>query len=1231
MRKPPSRFDRALRPLLWVLAAVLIPLAVVVGLGRELFPLVSQQKDRIEAELVTRAGLYVRLGELEGGWRGLRPVINARDVVLYHPDEPEQQLLVLPRLQLKMDWWATLRDFSPRLSITLEGLAITVLLDETGRIQIKELMPLGVTDPAAAEKRLRWVLAQPELSLVESTVNWQVRPGQAQQIRDIRLQQARGRQDYRLQLDFRHQGSDAEQQLLLQVNGDPLSWQRLHWRAYLRLNDLTSWHAWAAWLPPDWQVENLSGQASVWMTGEPEQPLPTIWVQAESVHALLHVPVLGRVQLAGLEGRLQAQVIGEDQGQAPTWFLALDDLRGEIDGEPLPVNRLHVRQAGEGWQLAAGRVRLGPALALLRRQVTLPDTLQKSFDELQPDAVLTRLNLQLSRAADASWQWQQAQAEFKGLQWAATGQLPGASNLAGWFTATPHGGLAYLDSRELIADLRQVFREPTTLTRLTGGVRWLRQSEGWHVDSGLLRMVNPDADAVAQLSLSWPDQGEPSLELLARLQRGRVDSAYRYVPWPSAGDHTLAWLQRALKAGEVRQGDFLFSGHLAAGDRPGRFEMRLPVSAAELDYVPGWPAVKQLQGVVAIRGRALTVTAPSAQIMTARASQLQAHIPDLAKSVLAVDAMLDMDLADLQRLFVASPLQARTRGLTDVMTLSGPAKGQLSLSVPLRTGEVTVSVDAEMAGADVQLPKHRLHLRELRGPVSFHSERGLTADGLQGLLWGDKPARVSLQGDSRRNSWWRQQVVVDAPAPVSALANWSGLPLTSWMSGETSATARIDIPVAAPGAIQLQVNSDLQGLRSRMPAPLDKPAAQRLPVRYQGTIGSLQDRALVEVSGLGQISLDWQGAKLRAVQVGLGQGTRAVANPGLSLAVNWPALDVNAWQAWWAQPATRDMLAAGTSSLPLSELVLQVGRAEVGSWQLQQVRATVTPQEDAWRIQLSQLRMADRPQLGQLSGEAVVARQTRAWILKPLVVKAAAARFEGELAWREGRQSRTQLSGDLQTDNLGVFLTQLAVPPFLEAGKSRLSLDVTWPGSPEDFALQQLNGSFKAEVGKGRLKESGGINLLTRGFGLLNAGNLMRRLKLDFTDITRKGLNFDQIKLQGQLEKGIANPAGFDLTGPTVNISGKGWVDVGQQTLAQELRVGVPVSSAVPVVAGFLAGPIVGGALVAADLLLDKQLAKVTSLRYRVSGPWHDLKLDDEALELPPGVNVDALLESAQP
>ena len=68
MRRIITKLDQTLHATLWLLAFTLIPLAVVVGLGREFFPLVANQKAWLEQTLSEQAGVYVRIGDLEGSW-----------------------------------------------------------------------------------------------------------------------------------------------------------------------------------------------------------------------------------------------------------------------------------------------------------------------------------------------------------------------------------------------------------------------------------------------------------------------------------------------------------------------------------------------------------------------------------------------------------------------------------------------------------------------------------------------------------------------------------------------------------------------------------------------------------------------------------------------------------------------------------------------------------------------------------------------------------------------------------------------------------------------------------------------------------------------------------------------------------------------------------------------------------------------------------------------------------
>jgi uncharacterized protein YhdP len=61
-----------------------------------------------------------------------------------------------------------------------------------------------------------------------------------------------------------------------------------------------------------------------------------------------------------------------------------------------------------------------------------------------------------------------------------------------------------------------------------------------------------------------------------------------------------------------------------------------------------------------------------------------------------------------------------------------------------------------------------------------------------------------------------------------------------------------------------------------------------------------------------------------------------------------------------------------------------------------------------------------------------------------------------------------------------------------------------------------------------------------------------------------------------------------------------------KQQIDHVFTVNVPVTSAVPLAAAVVAGPLVGGAVAAAELPFKKQIQKMTVLHYRISGDWSD-------------------------
>lgn len=1204
-----SRLDRLLHTALWVVAIVLIPLALLVGVGRELLPLLTAQKPAIERLLRERTGLNVRLGDIRADWIGLSPQIEIERLQLLSP--AGDRLLTVPRVTTTPDWLASLRDRAPRLRTQVSGLSLTLAPTRDGGIEVLELASLGASDPARARQVLRQLIAQPGVVLSDNMLSWQV-PGQpVRRLRNVQVQQYKTDDDYRLQMRFRLDDSSVLQSALLTVAGDPLRMGETAWHAWLQLDDLPAWQVWLNQLPPTWPRPTLqTGRMDVWLDSPGGQPVGATAV-AHNLGLALHWPGRGDYIAEQLSGTLAVRHDGD------TWHVAGDDLTGRINGHDLPGQRLAIDYGADSVVVAAARLSLSRLDEWLEAEHVLPPVADRWRRQMQPSGLLPRVWLSLRRDGK-DWQMTDGSVEFKALGLQPVGEVPGMRGLAGWLQFSPARGLLYLDTRRAELSLPQVFREPLAIDVLRGGLRWIRQGGVLHVDTGSLQLTNADADTRTQLALRIPERHpeEATLDLLTSLRNGNVANAWRYVPWSSAGDETLAWLKRALTAGTVTEGAFLHSGRWAPGPRAGRLDMNFQLAGAKLDYVPGWPALRNLDADLRIEGSRLTVSAQHADIMGGRAHDLQAEIPDLSHSILQVNTGLNLDLKDLDRLLAESPMKTTTAEVAQALDLSGPMMARLGLKVALASGDADVTVDGHLDRARVGIPDQALSFDRVTGDLHFDSRAGLSASALQAQLWG-RPARIALNGDARGSHWWQQRVTIDTPLDMSALGRWAHTDLSSYVRGSTLVQLGLIIPVAAPGSTELRINSSLTGVQLTLPPPLAKSANEAWPLVYSGHLGNGEQTAQVSMGSELRAGLVWRDGRLQRglLRVGI-PGVAYPDQPGLQVEARLPQFSPMAWQALATSGgSTKGVL----SSVPaLRQITLDTERVVLPDLVLGPTHAVIKAHDAGWDISLHGLQPKSWSNWPATDLTTLLLRQQGQWQLSPLMVSQPDATFNGSLVWRDQGKAQTQLKGQFDIKDVGDLLAQIGKPAAITSDNGFLKADLRWLGPPQDFALVRLAGTLDGKLKNGRIKEVEGVGFVTRLFGLVNASNLVRRLKFDFTDVSRKGLNYDQIAIQGELNQGVINPARLEMEGPTLSLRARGSVDLNTRELDQQLRVAVPFSSAVPVVAGFLAGPVVGGALVVADLLFDKQVSRLTSVRYHVSGAWDALKVDDEVIETLP-------------
>ncbi|OMH30372.1 YhdP family protein [Motiliproteus sp. MSK22-1] len=209
----------------------------------------------------------------------------------------------------------------------------------------------------------------------------------------------------------------------------------------------------------------------------------------------------------------------------------------------------------------------------------------------------------------------------------------------------------------------------------------------------------------------------------------------------------------------------------------------------------------------------------------------------------------------------------------------------------------------------------------------------------------------------------------------------------------------------------------------------------------------------------------------------------------------------------------------------------------------------------------------------------------------------------------DGQQTYIDLS--LAAAQLGDVQEAWGTEKTLESKDARVAGKLRWSGSPLNFNFHSLYGDLELSAGQGLFLDTTGSGGALKLFGLLNFNALGRRLRLDFSDLSSKGVSFDEISAAYRIDQGIAsNVQPLSLTGPTVDIRLEGSFDLLNKTLDQRMDITVPLAENLPLTAVLLSTPQVAGALFLVEKLVGKQLRKFTTARYTISGDWEEPEIE---------------------
>jgi uncharacterized protein (TIGR02099 family) len=216
---------------------------------------------------------------------------------------------------------------------------------------------------------------------------------------------------------------------------------------------------------------------------------------------------------------------------------------------------------------------------------------------------------------------------------------------------------------------------------------------------------------------------------------------------------------------------------------------------------------------------------------------------------------------------------------------------------------------------------------------------------------------------------------------------------------------------------------------------------------------------------------------------------------------------------------------------------------------------------------------------------------------------------------------RSSLNAKITSTDVRATLKALNYTEFLEAKRAEVSAQLTWPGGFDANLVKRASGTITVSADSGQLLtlQPGAGRVL----GLFSVAALPRRLSLDFSDLTEKGLSFDTIHGDFELREGNAYTSNLLLRGPAAEIGVAGRTGLASQDYDQTAVVTGNLGASLPVAGAIAGGPAIGAALLLFSQVFKEPLKGIARGYYRIKGTWNDPVVERvDAAEAKEGTSV---------
>jgi uncharacterized protein (TIGR02099 family) len=892
--------------------------------------------------------------------------------------------------------------------------------------------------------------------------------------------------------------------------------------------------------------------------------------------------------------------------------------------------------------------------------------LRDRLRDVAPTGEWLDMHIELARGS-VSDPWQlETRAQFRGVGFAPVGRAPGLRGLSGMLAGNQSGGRVVIDTQTAVFNWPGQFSEPVNLSTLKTILYWKRTPEEFLVATPDFEIKTQDAAVHGQVAWQQPSDGSsPILTLVSAVDNGNVAAARIYLPRQQISPGGLAWLDRAFVGGHMTHADAVFAGpvrHFPFRDGSGVFLARCHIEGLTLDYREDWPRIENLVARAEFRNEGMSARVISGHAGGLIVDSADARFADFKSGELDVQIATHGDADDALKYLRATPLDALAENGFSAADAKGPLTSTVHLFLPFKDFDHRrVQVHVNLNGATLNRTGSTLAATDLTGDADIDGAQVARADVRGRVLGG----AFQMTAHSPRNRpVTRTQLDFHGTFSGDALHAALSLPTNIPINGQTDWRGVLKMAPDPARERSLKISSSLAGLELKLPEPLAKPADDSLPASLEvqwPVSGGPQVRVALGtlIRGAVTIDSDANGPKLGRAAVNFGSAEPALSDTQIvTVGGSIGTLDLSGWLK---------LSAPAKSSKPLSNYLhsakFAVNRLDYLGLSFLDVTLDLTENQGAWHIAASgpnvegtialpgpgnaaapwdlefeRLNFVDGPPEADAAGGGAAADQPSAidprsipainfhaalltWgdrqfgdvratlaklddgiSLKQLTVTGMGFDANAKGEWRGTDEGSGRIEGTIVSTDVGDTLKELGFDEVIQAKTGHLDFDMNWVGAPSADSLESGVGELKVALDKGQIvgiKPGAG-----RVLGLASLTELRRRLALDFSDLTDKGFAFDTVRGDFEIHDGSAHTDNLLVRGPAAEIGLIGRVGLKNKDYDQTAVVTGSLGSSPLPLAGFVAGPVVGGVVLLFSQVFKQPLKGLARGYYRITGSW---------------------------